>query len=76
MCLAIPAQITELLEDNRATVNIGGVFKEISLALLKDKVEVGDFVIMHVGFALSRLDQDDAEKTLGYFKEVLGEKDQ
>jgi hydrogenase expression/formation protein HypC len=71
MCLAIPAQITELKENNAATVNVGGVYKEISLALLPEKVIVGDFVIMHVGFALSKLDKEVAKKTLADFQEML-----
>jgi hydrogenase expression/formation protein HypC len=71
MCLAIPAQITELKEDNKAIVNVGGVFKEISLALLQDTVNIGDFVIMHVGFALSKLNQEVARQTLADYKEML-----
>ena len=71
MCLAIPAQITELKENNKATVNVGGVSKEISLSLLQDEVKIGDFIIMHVGFALSKLNQEVAKQTLADFKEML-----
>jgi hydrogenase expression/formation protein HypC len=72
MCLAIPAQVVELMDDDRATVDIGGVRKAISLALVED-VEVGDYVIVHVGYALNRLDPEEAEKTLRLFAE-LGER--
>lgn len=70
MCLAVPAQITQVLEDQRAIVNLGGVTKEISTALL-DTVTEGDFVIIHVGYALTRLDEKEALKTLKLFSEML-----
>lgn len=63
MCLAIPARITELREGDLALAEVGGVRKEISLSLV-DGIAVGDYVIVHVGFALSRLDPGEAEKTL------------
>lgn len=69
MCLAIPARVVELLENDCAVVELGGVRKEISLALV-DGVEVGDYVIVHVGYALNRLDQEEAEKTLQLFAEL------
>lgn len=69
MCLAIPAQVIELLPENHARVELGGVVKEISLALVDD-VAVGDFVIVHVGFALSKLSQEEAEETLELFAEA------
>lgn len=52
-----------------ATVDIGGVRKEISLGLL-EKVAVGDYVIVHVGYALSRVDEEEARKTLALFAEI------
>ena len=66
MCLAIPALITELHGDGLARVDMGGVSKEISLALLED-CAVGDWVIVHVGYALRKLDTAEAEKTLQLF---------
>ena len=72
MCLALPAQITQLLDDSRAIVNLGGVRKEISTSLL-DTISVGDFVIIHVGFALTRLDENEAQKTLRLFADMLQE---
>ncbi len=71
MCLAIPAQIIALNGDDQALVNIGGVRKEISLALLKDQVDINDYVIVHVGFALSKLDELQAKQTLKDFAEML-----
>ena len=71
MCLAIPAQIIALNGEDQALVNIGGVRKEISLALLKDTVQINDYVIVHVGFALSKLDEGQAKQTLKDFDEML-----
>jgi len=69
MCLALPAQVTTLLPDDMAVVALGGVSKEISLALVEDVAE-GDYVIIHVGYALSKLDPDEAAKTLALFAEM------
>lgn len=69
MCLAIPAQVVELLPDAAATVDLGGVRRRISLALVDD-VAVGDYVIVHVGYALNRLDPAEAERTLALFAEA------
>ncbi|WP_300455072.1 HypC/HybG/HupF family hydrogenase formation chaperone [Accumulibacter sp.] len=71
MCLALPCRIVELRPDDRALVELDGVGKEISLALVDDAA-VGDYVIVHVGYALSRLDPEEAAKTLALFAE-LGE---
>lgn len=73
MCLAIPAEIIKLITPDTAIVSVGSVEKKISLALLADKVSVGDYVIIHVGYALNKLDQADAQKTLAYFAEMLSE---
>ena len=69
MCLAIPAQVVELRPDDNALVDLAGVKKEISLALL-DGVAVGDYVIVHVGYALNKLDPEEAAKTLKLFAEI------
>ena len=71
MCLAIPVKVVELREGDQATVDVGGVRKEISLALV-DGIAVGDYVILHVGYAIQKLDPEEAEKTLALFAE-LGE---
>lgn len=63
MCLALPARITEIHDSDSATVTLGGVRKQVSLALVEG-VEVGDYVIVHVGYALSKLDPAEAERTL------------
>lgn len=69
MCLAIPAQVIELRDDDQAVVDLAGVKKAISLALV-DGVAVGDFVIVHVGYALNKLDPEEAARTLALFAEI------
>jgi hydrogenase expression/formation protein HypC len=69
MCLAIPAQVVELRPGDNAVVDLAGVRKEISLALV-DGVAVGDYVIVHVGYALNRLDPEEAANTLRLFAEL------
>lgn len=69
MCLAIPARVVEMPDEDTAVVDLGGVKKAISLALVED-VTVGDYVIVHVGFALNKLNAEEAEKTLALFAEM------
>jgi hydrogenase expression/formation protein HypC len=69
MCLAIPARVVELLPGEMARVEVGGVRKECSLALV-DGIALGDFVVLHVGYALQRLDPAEAERTLTLFAEA------
>ncbi len=66
MCLAIPAKVVELRDGDQAVIDLGGVRKEISLALVDD-VWPGDYVIVHVGYALQKLDPAEAERTLELF---------
>jgi len=70
MCLAIPAQITTIDKtSNTATVSVDKVKVDISLALVDD-VNIGDYVLVHVGYALNKIDEDEALKTLALFAEA------
>lgn len=69
MCLAIPALIEELTAEDSAVVNLGGVRKAISLALVDD-IKAGDYVIVHAGYALQKLDLAEAEHTLQLFEDM------
>jgi len=71
MCLAVPARVEEILGESQARVRLGGVLQEVSTVLVGD-LRKGDFVIVHVGFALSRLDPEEAEKTLALMREAAG----
>jgi hydrogenase expression/formation protein HypC len=69
MCLAVPSKIIEI-QDTVARVSVDGVTREASLLLLDD-VKVGDYVIVHAGFAISRLDEDAARQTLADIRQIL-----
>ena len=69
MCLAVPARVVERLPDEMARVELGGVIQLVSLALV-DEVEVGDYVIVHVGHALAVIDPEEAEETLRLLAEA------
>lgn len=69
MCLAIPALVSELLPDDMARVSLDGVTKEISVAMVDD-LAPGDYVIVHVGYALAKIDAEEAEKTLALLAEA------
>ena len=68
MCLAIPSQITRI-ENNMATIDVDGVQREASLLLLED-AGVGDYVIVHAGFAIHKIDEAAALETLEFLKEA------
>jgi hydrogenase expression/formation protein HypC len=69
MCLAVPVRVERLIDAETAVVDLGGVKKEVSLALVEG-VQEGDYVILHVGFALGRLDPDEARRTLELFDQI------
>lgn len=69
MCLAVPMQVAEILEGT-AVCEVDGVRREASLMMLDD-VEVGDYVLIHAGFAIEKIDPVEAEKTLEVFRQVL-----
>ncbi|CAN2535328.1 Hydrogenase+maturation+protein+HupF/HypC [Methylocapsa aurea] len=69
MCLAIPARVEELLPDQMARVSVDGVGKIISIALVDD-LTIGDYVVLHVGYALAKIDEDEAMATLALLREA------
>ncbi|MBP9150028.1 MAG: HypC/HybG/HupF family hydrogenase formation chaperone [Rhodoferax sp.] len=69
MCLALPARVVELLPNQRAVVDLGGVRKEVSIDLVDD-AQVDDYVIIHVGYAIGRIDPEEAARTLALFAEL------
>lgn len=69
MCLAIPARVVELLPGQQAVVDLSGVRKQVSIALVDD-AQLGDYVIVHVGYAIGKIDPDEAERTLALFAEL------
>ena len=68
MCLAIPSKITKI-ENNMATIDVDGVQRQASLLLLED-AKVGEYVIVHAGFAIQKIDESAAQETLGFLREA------
>lgn len=73
MCLAIPGKIESITGDDPLSrmgrINFGGILKEASLAYVPE-AQIGNYVIVHAGFALSRVDEDEANKVFEYLKEM------
>jgi hydrogenase expression/formation protein HypC len=73
MCLAIPGKVTSISGDDplmrSGKVDFGGILREVSLAYVPE-VKVGDYVIVHVGFALSRVDEAEAQQVFDYLREM------
>jgi hydrogenase expression/formation protein HypC len=73
MCLGIPGEVVELMDDrpDLAKVDVSGVRRAINIGLLSDeKVEPGDWVLIHVGFALSKIDEDEAKAALDFLEGI------
>ena len=74
MCLGVPMQILEI-NDDMVLAEIDGVQREASLMMLGDPVAVGDYEIVHAGFAISRIDPAEAEETLRIMREIFNPED-
>src|ERR671927_1289193 len=75
MCLGIPGQLVEVLDvaEQRAIADVDGVRREINIGLVMGEaggIKVGDWVLIHVGFAMSRIDEEEAARTLTFMKEL------
>ncbi len=71
MCLAIPSKVVEVHEDGTATVDTMGVKRRASLELMQEEVKPGDYVLIHVGFVIQKLDEEEALKSLELFEEIV-----
>ena len=74
MCVGVPMQVVSIDGDN-IVAEIDGVKRQASLMILGDEVAVGDFLIIHAGFAISKLDEEEARETIRMMKEVFSEED-
>ncbi len=74
MCVGVPMQVISI-DGSDAVAEIDGVRRQASLMLMADEVRVGDFVIVHAGFAIARLDENEARQTLAMMREVFAEED-
>ena len=71
MCLGVPGEVIALLDDDVATVSVAGVERPVSVSLLTDEgIRVGDWVLIHVGFALSKIDEAEARLTLDQIEKL------
>lgn len=70
MCLAIPMEVVKI-ENYNAWVSVGDIQKEVRLDLIDEMPQVGDYVLVHAGFALHRIDEKTAMETLKLFEELL-----
>jgi hydrogenase expression/formation protein HypC len=71
MCLAVPGRIMEI-HDNKAVADIMGVFTEISIQFVKGEIHIDDYVLVHAGCAMQKLDRLEAEENLELFEELKG----
>ena len=71
MCLSIPSKIVEIDEDNMATVDTMGIKRMVSLDLMPDVVTIGDYILIHVGFAMNKIDEAEALQSLEVYREML-----
>jgi len=70
MCLAIPSKVLSIDEDNMAEVDTLGVKRKVSLDLMPDEVHVGDYVLIHVGYAMGKIDEKEALESLEIYKKL------
>ncbi len=71
MCLSIPSKVTKIDENNMATVEAFGVKREVTLDLISEEVNVGDYILIHVGYAMSKIDEKSALESLKVYEQML-----
>lgn len=75
MCLAIPSRVVEIKGDNIALVDTMGSKRLISTMLLEEQAKIGDYLLIHVGYAMQKIDEDEAIESLNLFKEIENKMD-
>ncbi len=71
MCLAIPSQVVEIKDNNMAVVDTLGVSREASLDLLNESINIGDWVLLHIGYVMSKIDEESARESLRLYEQIL-----
>jgi hydrogenase expression/formation protein HypC len=74
MCLAIPSKVVEI-RDKMATIDVSGVRRDVSLLLLPEEAAVGDYVLVHAGFAIQKIDREAAEEAMKLIQEIAEKED-
>ena len=72
MCIAVPVKVLAM-DGERAIVDYGGLRRDVSISLVKGQVKKGDYVIIHAGCAIQRIDPEEAQETIALMQEMLGE---
>ena len=70
LCLAIPAKIIKIIDDNLVLADFGGVEREINIGILGEEISIGEYVLVHTGFAVSKIEEEDALETLSMWREI------
>jgi len=71
MCLSIPSKVVEIDENNYATVDTMGVKRKVTLDLISEPVHIGDYVLIHVGFAMNKISKEHAEDSIAAYNEIV-----
>jgi hydrogenase expression/formation protein HypC len=71
MCVAVPTKVVSV-QDDTAVVDLSGARRSVSLLLMDDKINSGDYVLVHAGFAIRKIDEDYAKETLDFFNKMYG----
>ncbi|GMT43795.1 MAG: hydrogenase formation protein [bacterium] len=71
MCLSIPSEVIEIDGNNVATVDTMGIKRKVSLDLIAERVNIGDYILIHVGFAMSRIDKENALESLKIYRKMI-----
>lgn len=76
MCLSIPSKVVSLDENNTATVDTLGAMRSVSLDLMPQTVQIGDYVLIHIGYAINKIDEESALLSIETFKEIIAQMDE
>ncbi|HRF58016.1 MAG TPA: HypC/HybG/HupF family hydrogenase formation chaperone [Campylobacterales bacterium] len=76
MCLSIPSKVVSLDADNTATVDTLGVQRSVSLDLMPESLNIGDYVLIHIGYAINKIDEESALLSIETFKEIIAQMDE
>lgn len=71
MCLSVPSQVVEVHDDASVTVDTMGVKRRVSSHLITDPLAIGDYVLIHIGFVMNKIDHQDAEQSLALYQEII-----
>lgn len=73
MCLSIPSKVVEIDENNMATVDTMGVKRQVTLDLIGEPVEIGEYVLIHVGFAMNKISTEEALESIRIYEEIVAQ---